>query len=451
MMKSDRDAPTRTRDPAAVVAGPSPLDRRSGEVLAGKYLLIRPLGAGGMGQVWLARNLATQAEVAAKVLLPERAVVGEALERFRREAQTTASLWHRGIVRVFDLVELDHEKGSLLLVMELLHGQTLAQRLEQAGKLAVNETVRVLIPILSALNHAHRVGVVHRDLKPDNVFLAAEPDGEMIPKLVDFGISKMRHASSAITARGALIGTPFYMSPEQARGDAIDERSDIFAVGILLYECLSGSPPFGGQTLSEVVKAITDGIPAPIEGIPPALQEVIVRALAKRAEDRYATAADLSEALAVAVPGVVSPISHAPGPPSMTSVPPAVSRTTTGQPPPRARGAIFAIGALVTCAACAGLGVASLRYGLERPAPSLRVPASSRALGGTKKLALERDVVGNLASKEPSAPLPDSVAPPIVHHHAAPRAAPQSNPEVVAAPPPPPPPPARDPLRDPGF
>ena len=285
-----------TTHPRAPLSGAS-LEHQPGTVLAGKYLLVRPLGAGGMGQVWVAQNLATGAEVAAKVLLPERAVVGEALERFRIEAQITASLSHRAIVRAFDLVELDPARGSLLLVMELLQGQSLGQRIEQAGRLSVAETVRVILPILSALDHAHRAGIVHRDLKPDNVFLATDPDGHVSPKLLDFGISKMRHASSAITARGALVGTPFYMSPEQARGEPVNGRSDLFGVGILLYECLTGSAPFGGQTLHEVVRSVLEMEPAPVYDAPEALRTVVARALAKSPDDRYATAAILADAI----------------------------------------------------------------------------------------------------------------------------------------------------------
>jgi serine/threonine protein kinase len=454
MLKRTRDAPQTTRALAAASVS-APLDLRANEVLAGKYLLVRPLGAGGMGQVWAARNLATQAEVAAKVLLPERVVVGDALERFRREAQATASLWHRGIVRAFDLVELDPEKGSLLLVMELLHGQTLAQRLEQAGRLTVAETLGVLVPILSALDHAHRVGVVHRDLKPDNVFLAMDPDGEIIPKLVDFGISKMRHASTVITARGALIGTPYYMSPEQARAETVDGRSDVFAVGILLYECLSGAPPFGGQTLNDIVRAVLETEPPPLPAqsdLPSGLRAVIARALAKRPDERYATAAELADAIVAAVPAaaaVARPTSAPPGPPSMVSVPPAVAHTTIApRAPGRSRRALVAWGAIV--GSVIALGIGSLRGAMDRRAPTMAgaaVPA--RAPSADKHVTTDLDVMS-------AAP----VAPPSPRHPVSnvlprrPAAAPSPSLPAIAPPADPPspvvvPPPTL--VRDPGF
>src|SRR5208282_5596863 len=190
----------------------------------------------------------------------------------------------------------------------------------QAGRLSVAEALRVILPILSALDHAHRVGIVHRDLKPDNVFLATDPDGHMSPKLVDFGISKMRHASSAITARGALVGTPFYMSPEQARGEPVDGRSDLFGVGILLYECLTGSAPFGGKTLHEVVRSVLEMDPAPVYEAPEALRAVVATALAKRPDDRYATAATLAYAIMAAVPHAAAAVATTSAPPPSSSM-----------------------------------------------------------------------------------------------------------------------------------
>jgi eukaryotic-like serine/threonine-protein kinase len=442
-------------DPTNPGGAPSaPSERRAGDVLAGKYVLVRSLGVGGMGQVWVARNLATHAEVAAKVLLPERAVVGDALERFRREAQATASLWHRGIVRAFDLVELDREKGSLLMVMELLHGHTLAQRLERAGRLSLTETLQVIVPILSALDHAHRVGVVHRDLKPDNVFLAMDPDGEVIPKLVDFGISKMRHSSTSITARGALIGTPYYMSPEQVRGDAIDGRSDVFAVGILLYECLSGTPPFLGQTLHDVMRAVVEVQPPPLPDLPAGLGPVIERALAKRAEDRYATAAELATAIVDAVPEAAkvlastrTPPSTPAGPLSMTSVPPAVAHTTPtlGElRPRRSAGTLVALGAVGGC--IVALAIGSLRSANDQPPPSASASLALRAPRANKRVAPGHDVV---AAAAPVAATPTPLAtthPRTMIPPASPTPPPIAAPEVPAAAAP-----APTVVRDPGF
>jgi serine/threonine protein kinase len=440
MLKPTQDAPDTTRALAAASSS-SPLERRAGDVLAGKYLLLRPLGAGGMGQVWVARNLSTQAEVAAKVLLPERVVYGDALDRFRDEAQATASLSHRGIVRAFDLVELDPQKGSLLLVMELLHGQTLARRLDQAGRLTVEETARVLVPILLALDHAHRIGVVHRDLKPDNIFLATDPDGEVIPKLVDFGISKMRHASRSITARGALVGTPFYMSPEQARADAVDGRSDVFAVGILLYECLSGVAPFDGETLHDVVRAVLEVEPPPLESVSPNLRSVMTRALAKRADDRFATAAEFAEAILAAVPEAQTALRTPPPPPpsSVTSVPPAVSRTTTGPPAAPSRAPRLAWFAMLGCVVALALG--TLRLTNDRTTPATSPAIAQRFPRAPKRVAPGLDVV---------APAPATVPPEDGLRSSGSAHTGRSHPSPAAPPPPASPPPATV-VHDPGF
>jgi serine/threonine protein kinase len=451
MDKTTRDALETTRTLEAA-SSPSRSARRAGDVLAGKYLLLRPLGAGGMGQVWVARNLATHAEVAAKVLLPERVVYGDALDRFRDEAQATASLSHRGIVRAFDLVELDSQSGSLLLVMELLHGQTLARRLDQAGRLTVAETARVLVPILLALDHAHRVGIIHRDLKPDNIFLAADPDGEMIPKLVDFGISKMRHASRSITARGALVGTPFYMSPEQARAEPVDGRSDVFAVGILLYECLSGAAPFDGDTLHDVVRAVLEVLPPPLAHIPPELQRVMDRALSKRADERFATAAEFADAILAAVPDVSATLRPTPAPPpaSLTSVPPAVSRTTTGPPPPRSRGPRLAWVAILGCLLALGFGTFRLTTG-ERPGVATSASAAARSPHAAKRVAGNTDVM-----TPSSSPSSSSLPPPPSPGEGEPRgrsshpARSRPAPSPPAAPTPETPPPATV-MHDPGF
>jgi serine/threonine-protein kinase len=245
----------------------------------------------------MATNASTGAEVAVKTLLPEFARSSDALARFRDEAHATAKLAHRGIVRVFDLVEIAPGSGSLLIVMELLRGHTLAERLATQGPLPVAETLAVVLPILSALSHAHGAGIVHRDVKPDNVFLAIEPDGQVFPKLVDFGISQLREWGAASRSEGVVVGTPWYMSPEQARGEEVDARCDIFGVGVLLYECLSGTNPFRVEAATS--SAHQYSCPVPLGTVPAALWEVIARALAERPEDRFSTAAELAEALFV--------------------------------------------------------------------------------------------------------------------------------------------------------
>jgi serine/threonine protein kinase len=266
-----------------------------GATVGGKYTLLREAGMGGMGVVWVARNEVTGGEVALKFILPSAEWSPARLARLRREACATASLSHRGIVRVYDLVEA--ADGQLLLVLELLRGHTLAERIDHEDRLAPADAVRIALDLLSALAHVHGSGIVHRDIKPPNVFLAVDPDGCITTKLLDFGVSKTRYDGASLTSQGEVVGTPSYMSPEQALGTAVDLRSDIFAMGILLYEMLGGNNPFAGPDkpiLSVVLLA--DHVP-PLDGVPPALWAVVKRALRRDPQERFASAADMALAL----------------------------------------------------------------------------------------------------------------------------------------------------------
>ncbi|MDB4997122.1 MAG: serine/threonine protein kinase [Myxococcaceae bacterium] len=288
---------------------------KQGERLGGKYSLVRRLAVGGMGQIWLAKNEMTDAEVALKVLRPDAAPDADATgddvdlrrahlldvePRFRHEAKLGAMLSHRNIVRIFDFIE--EPDGSLVLVMELLRGETLADLIAERGTVSPVEAVAILMPILSALEHAHEVGVVHRDLKPANIMLAVDPDGHVTPKLLDFGIAKVP-VGGVHTLEGGVLGTPRYMSPEQIRAeDKIDGRSDLFTIGILLYEMLTGGSPFAATSPSASLAAVLETQLDPDPRIDPRLWLVIQRALAKRAYERFATAGELAQSLRAAIP-----------------------------------------------------------------------------------------------------------------------------------------------------
>ena len=265
-----------------------------------------------MAKLWVATNESTGAEVCVKLLVPDpdkRENDREAVERFRREAHAAARLSHRAIVRVFDLLELDeagqaipHSAGRMAhayaIVMELLRGETLGDVLAKRGKMSLEQALDVFLPIVSALGHAHRADVVHRDLKPDNIFLAEEPDGHVVPKVLDFGVSKLGTAP-AITIDGVLVGTPSFMSPEQAKGARqIDARSDVFSAGILLYVMLSGRNPFGdAPTFAAMVDAVLRRHVPRLADVPPAIWEVIDRAIAKDPVQRFADGTEMSIAL----------------------------------------------------------------------------------------------------------------------------------------------------------
>jgi hypothetical protein len=278
-----------------------------GTLLAQKYRLARPAGFGGMAQLWVA----TGAEICIKILVPDNSD-DESVERFRREAHAAARLSHRAIVRIFDLVELgldgEATKGkpaALAIVMELLHGETLGDYLMKRGKLPLDEAIDIALPVLSALAHAHRAGVVHRDLKPDNIFLAADPDGHVIPKVLDFGVSKMATTDglklpggNPVTLDGVMLGTPSFMSPEQARGARnVDARSDVFSAAILLYMMLAGKNPFESENFHSILAAVVSRHPARLAGVPDAVWNVLERSLAKDAAARYADATEQGIAL----------------------------------------------------------------------------------------------------------------------------------------------------------
>ena len=267
-------------------------------LLGGKIRLIKRIGRGGMGDVWVARNEATRAELAVKTIhRAERSPEHD--ERFRREARLSATISHRNVVRVFDLI--DEQDGTLGLVMELLHGGTLGDAMNQRGPLSAIQAVAVAVPVLSAMHHVHQKGIVHRDMKPANVFLSVEPDGHVIPKILDFGIAKLPAAGAALTVDGSVLGTPHYMSPEQIRNQEIDGRSDLFSFAVVLYEMLTGVCVFQREVAAASLAAVLEHDVDPDPRIEPRLWIPISRALSKRPYERQASCIELAEALRASI------------------------------------------------------------------------------------------------------------------------------------------------------
>jgi eukaryotic-like serine/threonine-protein kinase len=280
-----------------VVAAAHPISQcPDSELIAGRYELIELLGEGGMGAIWRARHVALQAPVAIKFLRPGTA--GELAERLRREARAAARLGHPAIVRVTDFGET--ADGSPFLVMELLHGQSLARLLEREGPLSPERAVQMLLPIADALVVAHRKGIVHRDLKPDNVFLALQSHG-LQPKLLDFGIVKLEpnEQRRRLTQGGMVVGSPDYMSPEQAAGEEdLDSRSDVWSFCIMLYEVVTGELPFFAEGYEAQLRAIVEG-PLERSGIADdELWRILERGLAKDKAQRFQSMNRLGQALA---------------------------------------------------------------------------------------------------------------------------------------------------------
>jgi serine/threonine protein kinase len=274
----------RSRDGEPSLVDPED-EARVGAVLQEKYRLDRLLGSGGMGAVYEATNGWTGRRVAIKVLRGHYAKHSAILERFIQEARTATALAHPNIVEVLDICR--EPDGLLFIVQELLLGEDLRARLDARGRpLAVEEAVEIAVPVMGALVAVHQAGVVHRDIKPDNVFLVRDRGGAETPKLIDFGVSKINdpNYARAQTQHGVTVGTPDYMAPEQARGDtSVDARADVWSMGVVLFEMLSGRVPFEGPTTNVVLVAVmtqrAPSLAALAPWVPPALVRVVDRAL----------------------------------------------------------------------------------------------------------------------------------------------------------------------------
>jgi serine/threonine-protein kinase len=293
-----------------------------GRKVGDKYRIIQSIGRGGMGVVFEAENLAVGKRVALKFIDSESAQSAEGLQRFQREARAAGTIESAHIVQVFDVGE---EQGRPFLVMELLRGENLGTRLHRQGCLSVAETVHVMEQVLRGLHRAHGKGIIHRDLKPENVFLEKTDADPMFAKIVDFGISKFvgpdkPFGQNTITQRKVVLGTPYYMAPEQARSvPDLDERADLWSLGVIGYECLSGIKPFAGDTYEQVIIAICTQPPVDLHTvspeIPPSLADVIMQALTLDRDHRYGSAEEFMQALQRAVPdllGRVLPLSDVP-------------------------------------------------------------------------------------------------------------------------------------------
>lgn len=282
-------------------------DRPPDELIAGKYRLTRLLGRGGMGSVWEGIHTSLGTRVAVKFIETEYATSSEARNRFENEARAAAKLRSKHVVQVYDHgLTAD---GRPFIVMEFLAGEPLDKRLDRVGRLSPVDTARILQQVCRALGRAHEAGIVHRDLKPENVFLVwDEEDGADIVKVVDFGIAKFTDGSmgvSSATRTGSVLGTPYYMSPEQARGlRSVDHRSDLWSVGVIAYRCVVGELPFYGEAIGDLlVKICTAPLPVPSQrapGVPPSFDAWFAKALDREPSQRFASAAAASDALSAA-------------------------------------------------------------------------------------------------------------------------------------------------------
>jgi serine/threonine protein kinase len=308
----------------------------AGEIIAGKYQLQRPLAKGGMGSVWTAWNQQLEVPVAIKFMAPDALGSAELVARFEREAKAAAQMRVPQVVQIF---EHGVFQGLPYMVMELMEGEDLGKRLRSRVRLSLQETARIATEVCKALRRAHELGIVHRDLKPANVFIVQNGDEEVI-KVLDFGIAKMLGVSAIeATKTGALIGTPNYMSPEQAnrKNRQVDHRSDLWSLGVIAFRCVTGKLPFaGGEPINVLMRIITQPAPAASSMAPdigPDVDRFFARALATEPEDRFQNAREFTDALnALAASPVPQPYSGGP----RTADPPAQpypNRPRTADPP----------------------------------------------------------------------------------------------------------------------
>lgn len=270
-------------------------ERLRGQTIDGRYRIDALIGAGGMGCLYAATQVAVERKVALKLLPAHLGADTDAVRRFAQEARTASAITHPNVVTLHDFGQ--GPEGRLYLVMELVEGPTLDAVLKRAGPLPPARTLEIALQLLDAVGAAHARGVIHRDLKPANLMLSPQRGRSDLVKVLDFGLARMTgEGGTTITRSGQVFGTPQYMAPEQARGDRCDHRADLYAVGVILYEMLSGRRPFDSDSVSRILVQQIQQAPPPLEA-PAPLAAVVARALAKDPSERYASAAEMAAAL----------------------------------------------------------------------------------------------------------------------------------------------------------
>jgi serine/threonine protein kinase len=303
----NRDERPSGSGPHLAAAGPDPM---VGQILDGRYRLVDKLGEGGMGEVYRAEHVHIEKRVAIKLLRNEILTNQEAVSRFRQEARSASSIGHKNIIAIEDFGQLPD--GRIYLAMELLQGTPLSDLI--LTPVSPERLVNIMIQTGHGLAAAHKKGIIHRDMKPENIFVTVTGDGDDVPKLLDFGIAKVSGAdgNNHLTRTGTIFGTPFYMAPEQALGQNVDARADVYAMGVIMYETFCGAVPFQGESFMGILTQHITAEPKPPSRmaaehgkvIPPGIEEIILRAMRKDQEQRYQNMDELVQALVVAYRGL---------------------------------------------------------------------------------------------------------------------------------------------------
>ncbi len=369
----------------------------SGDFVTNAVRLVRPLAEGGMGRVWIAEHLGLHAQVVVKLMAPEMAERPDGAERFAREAAACAAIKSPHVVQVFDHgVTAD---ATPYMVMELLEGKDLGAYLAERGRMEPMDVVELVVQVGKALSKAHKASIIHRDIKPENIFLCDTEGGEIFVKLLDFGTARREtETTSRTTVPGQIMGTPYYMSPEQSVGASdIDERSDIWSLGVVAFEALTGKKPFDGASVGAITIAIHGPLPKLtdiVPDLPPAVDAWFERACAQLPQDRFATAREATNALVEAVTGT-APVDQPTesvcfptvetkgGSTPVTPVTRPIEPLIASLPPPGSekRFTTIAAGAVMAVAAAAMIAIVAGR------SPSLAQPAQPEAPPATQAAA----------------------------------------------------------------
>lgn len=293
---------------------PSPAATLMGQTLDGRYEIVRKVGEGGMSSVYLATDRTTKERRAIKVLSASLSKDTNAMERLRREASFGMRLAHPNVCHIIQLGETDD--GLVYVVMPFIEGEILSDRTHRLGQISLDEAARLVTDIAAGVHLAHGLQIIHRDLKPENVMVCRRRDGTEYAVVMDFGLAKERRAEGELrklTATGIILGTPAFMSPEQLRGKPIDTRSDIYALGLMTYEMLTGKLPFQGRTQQEMVIARLRSEPIPLRearpdlDLPEPVERVLIKAMQRFPADRYQTAVEFAQAFTAATQGIEPP------------------------------------------------------------------------------------------------------------------------------------------------
>jgi tRNA A-37 threonylcarbamoyl transferase component Bud32 len=401
---------------------------QTGQIIEGKYSIIRLLGEGGMGAVYEGENVRIHRRVAIKVLHSNVAENIDAVQRFEREAQAAGRIGSDHIVEVLDLGNLPD--GDRFMVMEYLDGESLTLRIQARGRLTPNEAAPLMIQLLEGLGAAHGAGIIHRDLKPDNVYILRTKKGAGdYVKILDFGISKFNKLNSdsgmSMTRTGAVMGTPYYMSPEQAKGSKeMDHRSDLYSAGVILYEAITGQVPFNAETFNELIFKIVLEQPAPpqqhVPDLDPAFSSIMQKSMAREQRDRFQTAQEFADALSTwlgsgqgvaAVPLRQTPAgAHLAGqtpalgqtPPAWANTPGATAGHTTAQGGPQKKSSGAVVTAVAAIAILGGGAVLAFKLmGKSQPPEPVMVLAPAAATAPAAA-ALPTAPVAETAKIEPA-------------------------------------------------